>query len=291
MLRIKSKLSLTFLLTLVLFSLAKAQSNKDLLQYVNPRIGTAHSRWFFFTPGAVPFGMAKPAPSTNGSYGNAHGWDAVGYDERHNSIEGFANFHEFQVGGVVFAPITGKLETLAGKLETPEVGYRSRFDRKDEVASPGYYSVLLKDYGIKAELTSTKRVAFHRYTFPASTESHVIFDIGHKQGEGGEVKDAKVYLTADGRVEGYVITNPVYVQKYQPGGDVKMYFSAVLNKKPSAHGTFKGAETFAGKDEITGKGAGLYLTFTTKDQESITITAGLSLYFHSKCTFKHGYRS
>ena len=55
-----------------------------------------------------------------------------------------------------------------------------------------------------------------------------------------------------------------------------MYFSAVLDKKPIAHGTFQGAEAYAGKDEITGKGAGLYLTFTTQAQESITITAGLS---------------
>ncbi len=261
---------------IVILMFGWATANAQVSRYVDPKIGTAHSRWFYFTPGAVPFAMAKPAPSTNGSYGNAHGWDAVGYDERHNSIEGFANFHEFQVGGIVFAPITGKLQTLAGKLETPDDGYRSRFDRKDEIATPGYYSVLLKDYNIKSELTSTPRVAFHRYTFPASTESHILFDIGHKQGEGGEIKDAKVYLTPDGRIEGFVTTYPVYVQKYQNGADVKMYFSAVLDKKSKAHGTFKGAEIFAGNDEITGKGAGLYLTFDTKEQESITIKAGLS---------------
>src|SRR5688500_4103003 len=113
-------------------------------EFVDPKIGTAHCRWFHFTPGAVPFGMAKPAPSTNGSYGNASGWEAVGYDVRHNSIEGFPNFHEFQIGGIVFAPITGKLQTLPGKLEDPDAGYRSRFDRKEEIARPGYYSVLLK---------------------------------------------------------------------------------------------------------------------------------------------------
>ena len=38
---------------------------EELSQYVEPRIGTAHCRWFHFTPGALPFGMAKPAPSTN----------------------------------------------------------------------------------------------------------------------------------------------------------------------------------------------------------------------------------
>ena len=140
-------------LTIIGCANSNAQSGTEFLKYVDPKVGTAHSRWFYFTPGAVPFGMAKPAPSTNGSYGNVQGWEAVGYDERHESIEGFANFHEFQIGGVVFAPITGKLQTLAGKLESPDEGYRSRFDKKDEVATAGYYSVFLKDYKVKAELT------------------------------------------------------------------------------------------------------------------------------------------
>lgn len=34
---------------------------ENLSQYVEPRIGTAHCRWFHFAPGAMPFGMAKPA--------------------------------------------------------------------------------------------------------------------------------------------------------------------------------------------------------------------------------------
>ena len=253
-----------------------AQSSISLTQFVDPNIGTAHCRWFHYTPGAVPFGMAKPAPSTNGSYGNAHGWDATGYDTRHQSIEGFPNFHEFQVGGIVFAPIIGKLQTTPGKLENPDDGYRSRFDKKDEVATAGYYSVLLKDYNVKAELTSTKRVAFHRYTFPQSQESHILFDIGNIQGESGPVKNAKVYMQPDGRIEGFVTTLPVYVQKYQPGGEVTMYFSAMIDKKPSAYGVFSGNNITAGKNEMTGKGAGLYLTFTTSEQEAITIKAGLS---------------
>ncbi|WP_232373171.1 GH92 family glycosyl hydrolase [Pinibacter aurantiacus] len=254
----------------------RAQEKQSLIQYVDPNIGTAHCRWFHYTPGASPFGMAKPAPSTNGSYGNMHGWDATGYDFRHTSIEGFPNFHEFQVGGVVFAPITGPLQTTPGKLENPDNGYRSRFDKKDEVATAGYYSVLLKDYNIKAELTSTKRVAYHRYTFPASNESHILFDIGNVQGESGPVKDAKVTILPDGRIEGYVITLPVYVQKYQAGAEVTIYFSAVLDKKPTAYGVFRGNEITKGKTEISGKGAGAYLSFSTKQNEAITIKAGLS---------------
>lgn len=49
-------------------------------QNVEPRIGTAHCRWFHFAPGAMPFGLAKPGPSTNGHLGNKWGWEASGYD-------------------------------------------------------------------------------------------------------------------------------------------------------------------------------------------------------------------
>ncbi|HAJ81366.1 MAG TPA: alpha-mannosidase, partial [Zunongwangia profunda] len=100
----------------------------DVSVYVDPNIGTAHSRWFFYTPAAVPFGMAKLGPSTNGSYGNEQGWEAVGYDERHQSIEGFANLHEFQIGGFLFTAMTGELKTTPGSLEHHDEGYRSRFD-------------------------------------------------------------------------------------------------------------------------------------------------------------------
>lgn len=251
-------------------------AQRNFTQYVDPTIGTAHCRWFHFTPGALPFGMAKPAPSTNGSYGNAHGWDATGYDYRHHSIEGFPNFHEFQVGGIVFAPISGKLQTVPGKLEEPDNGYRSRFDRKDETATSGYYSVKLKDYDIKAELTATERVAFHRYTFPATHQAHILFDIGNRQGESGTVKDAAVYLLPDGRVEGWVTTLPVYIQKYQPGASVTMYFSAVISKKPLSVGTFRNEVIQPAATEANGKGAGLYLSFSTRNQEAITIKAGLS---------------
>ena len=249
---------------------------QELTKYVDPNIGTAHSRWFFYTPAAVPFGMAKLAPSTNAHYGNEQGWEAIGYDDRDSSIEGFANLHEFQVGGIVFAPTVGELQTVPGDLDNPDGGYRSRFDRKNEYATAGYYSVWLDDYKVKAELTATKRVGFHRYTFPETTSANILFDIGNQQGESGKVKDAEVHLTADGRVEGYVITEPEYVKKYQKGADVKMYFSAVLDKKPTAWGTFRGKETFENHKEINGVGSGLYLTFNTRENEAVTIKVGLS---------------
>ena len=249
---------------------------ESLTDYIDPHIGTAHCRWFHFTPGAVPFGMAKVAPSTNAHYGNRSGWEAVGYDTRDKSIEGFANFHEFQIGGVVLAPMTGELQTVPGDTAFTRKGYRSRFDKKDEYATAGYYSVLLKDYGVKAELTATQRVGYHRYTFPKSEASHIIFDIGNQQGESGQVKEAKVTYTADGRIEGYVVTIPQYVKKYQEGSEVAMYFSAETDKKPVSWGAFNGRERREGAKEASGRGAGLYLTFDTKANESITVRVGLS---------------
>ncbi|MGJ1447423.1 GH92 family glycosyl hydrolase [Sphingobacterium spiritivorum] len=251
------------------------QTAEKPVRYVNPNIGTAHSRYFFYTPAALPFGMAKLAPSTNGSYGNASGWEAVGYDDRHHSIAGFSNFHEFQIGGVVFAPTVGKVKTYPGVLEDPHSGYRSAFDKKDEFATAGYYQVGLKDYGIKAELTATARVGFHQYTFPKTDSANIIFDIGHKMGESGPVLDAQVSYK-DNHISGYVVTKPVYVKKYQESATVTMYFYAEIDKTPVACGTFTDSTTYAGAKEKRGKGAGLYLVFHTKEGETIGIKTGLS---------------
>ena len=253
-----------------------ACSTDSVIDYVNPNIGTVHSRWFFYTPGAVPFGMAKLGPSTDGSYGNPSGWEAVGYDDRHTSIEGFACFHEFQVGGVLLQPVVGKLQTSPGLLENPDEGYRSRIDRKDEHATAGYYSVNLKDYNVKAELTATKRVGFHRYTFPKSEESRIIFDIGNQLGESGQVLDAYIKVVDDHTVEGYVITKPEYVKKYQPEADVRMYFFAELDKPAASVNTFFRNGEVHSNNEIKGKGACVALNFHTKENETINIKIGLS---------------
>lgn len=250
---------------------------EELSQYVEPRIGTAHCRWFHFTPGAYPFGMAKPAPSTNGHLGNNSGWEATGYDYRDTSIEGFPCLHEFQVGGIVLMPTVGELKTVPGAVDdSTGTGYRSRFDHSEEIATAGYYSVNLQDYNIRAELTATPRVAFQRYTFPASDESRILFDIGNRQGESGAVKDASVTLNEDGTVEGWVITMPEYVKKYQPGAEVPLYFFAQLDKQPEGYGTFAGEKIQPDTRHISGIGSGLYLTYKTNEGESITAKVGLS---------------
>lgn len=272
----KSRTILSVIFVIAACSTVSEAGKEDFTRYVKTDIGTAHCRWFHYAPASVPFGMAKAGPSTNGHYGNPGGWQAVGYDCRHNSIEGFPNFHEFQIGGIVFAPLTGELVTYPGELESPENGYRSVFDKKDEVSTPGYYSVILKKYNVRTELTATQRVVFHRYIFPESSRSHILFDIGNKQGESGPVVNAHVAYDGEKTIEGYVITRPVYVDIYQKGAEVKMYFSAKVDKKPKAWGTFRGKEHSVGKKVESGAGAGLYLSYDTREGEAIVVQSGLS---------------
>lgn len=266
----------TFLILMLSLFVVPCAFAQDLLKFVNPNIGTAHSRWFFYTPAAVPYGMAKLAPSTNGSYGNRQGWEAVGYDTRHNSIEGFVHFHEWQVGGVSFMPTAGELKTVPGLLDKAGSGYRSAFGRKNEIAQPGYYAVLLDDYNIKAELTATKRVGFHRYTFPKNDQSRIMLSIGNVQGESGPVTDASIKMTDDTHFEGFVITYPKYVKTYDEGGRVAMYFYGELNKKPASVGAFNREKTNANTKIASGIGAGLFLGYPTNENESVEIKVGLS---------------
>ncbi|MCY1722455.1 GH92 family glycosyl hydrolase [Prolixibacteraceae bacterium Z1-6] len=266
------------LVLLVLFSCnpeVKKHPEFNAIQYVDPQIGSVHGRWFFYTPAALPFGMAKLAPHTN-SYESLGAWLPGGYDDRHNSIEGFGHFHEFQIGGVVVMPTVGELQTIPGTLENPDEGYRSRFDKTNEFAEPGYYSVLLKDYNIKAELTSTKRVGFHRYTFPESDQAHLIFDLGHKQGESSDVTEAFAQLVSKNEVEGYVETNPEYVKFCDPGNRVKMYFVARLNKEPESVGTFVDSDNNQNTTKTKGIRNGIYLDFKTSENEVVEMHVGLS---------------
>lgn len=247
----------------------------DAVSWVDPQIGSVHGRWFFYTPAAIPFGMCKLAPHTN-AYEGVGSWMPAGYDDRHTSIEGFGHFHEFQVGGVVFMPTTGTLQTTPGTLENPDSGYRSRFDKNEEHAEPGYYSVFLKDYEINAELTATERVGFHRYTFPQTNNAHLIIDIGHKQGESSTVISAFAKINDQNEVEGYVTTYPEYAKFCDPDKYVTMYFVAKLNKKPKSVGSFIDSIQVPGNSSTQGIRNGLYLTFEMKEGELLEIQTGVS---------------
>ncbi len=159
----------------------------DVTQFVKLQIGTGgHGHTY---PGAtVPFGMVQLSPDTYNE-----GWDwCSGYHYSDSSIMGFSHTHLSGTGAsdmldFLLMPGIGVVKLVPGTRENPDSGYRSRFAHEDEFMTPGYYSVLLKDYGIKAELTATERAGIHRYTFPQSDSSHFILDLTHVF--GNDVKD------------------------------------------------------------------------------------------------------
>ena len=269
------KFLVLFSLIISLCSCSEKKEGFNPSKYVDPQIGSVHGRWFFYTPAALPFGMAKLAPHTN-AYGSGGSWAPCGYDDRHTSIEGFGHFHEFQIGGLVAMPITGVLQTIPGKLENPDGGYRSRFDKSSEHAEPGYYSVFLKDYGISAELTATERVGFHRYTFPESNESRIIFDVGHRQGESSGVTEATIRLSGKAELEGSIETLPEYLKFCDLDKRVRMYFIIQLSKEPESFGSFTDSVIFQNQKESKGIGNGMFLNFNTKKDETIEMQVGLS---------------
>jgi predicted alpha-1,2-mannosidase len=151
----------------------------QLTQWVDVFLGTGgHGHTF---PGAtLPFGMVQLSPDTGTS-----GWDhCSGYHRDDRTILGFSHTHLSGTGvgdmmDFLLMPARGPVHTTAGDAESPGSGYRARFSHHDETAEPGYYSVLLKDLGIKAELTATTRVGMHRYHFPADKSSHFVIDLAH----------------------------------------------------------------------------------------------------------------
>lgn len=217
-------------------SYAEQPTGKLPVDWVDTQLGATHCRWFFYTPAALPFGMAKLAPTTN-AYGSVGSWYPNGYDDRHTSIEGFAHLHEFQIGGIVTIPTVGPLKTVPGTQQNPDGGYRSRFSKSEESASPGYYRVTLADYGVRAELTATERVGYHRYTYPKADVARILFDIGHPQGESAKVVDTSVsYDPREHTVKGFVECYPKYAEVYgDKGNTVKSYFYARVPEKIVHH--------------------------------------------------------
>lgn len=270
------RLKTLFLPLLGLLAMSCDRQKEDVLDYVNPNLGTVHSRWFVYTPASEPFGLAKLGASTNGTYGNKDGWEAVGYEDGHTSIDGFPCLHEFQVGGVALMPITGEAKTKPGLLENPEEGWRSSFQKTDEVADAGYYSVVLQDYGIRTELTATARVGYQRYTFPASEDSHILLNIGNRQGESGAVRDARIEVVDPQAVQGYVVTEPEYVKKYQKGASVPMYFYACFDTPFETTSVAYQDSVWREGNMIQGPGALMLLNYKTSQGQQIVAKIGLS---------------
>lgn len=161
---------------------------QNLTSYVNPFVGTKNMGHTF--PGATtPFGMVQLSPETNqepyaidGKYNPETYRYCSGYQYEDKTIFGFSHKHfsgtgHSDLGDFLVMPTVGKLNLEPGKADEPNSGYHSQFSKNTEKASPGFYEVFLDDYNVKAELTATDRVGFHKYTFPKSSDSHIILDL------------------------------------------------------------------------------------------------------------------
>jgi putative alpha-1,2-mannosidase len=144
-----------------------------------PMVGTdAHGHTF---PGAtLPFGFVQLSPDTRTS-----GWDACGgYYYPDNKIEGFSHTHISgtgctDMGDILVLPMVGQLNIPGTYLPLDSSRFKSTFSHDEELAQPGYYRVKLDTYDILAELTATAHCGMHRYTFPASRQSHILIDLVH----------------------------------------------------------------------------------------------------------------
>jgi predicted alpha-1,2-mannosidase len=277
---------LVFLLSAIVCSYG--QQPKCPVDYVDPFIGSQGARWFAFTPAAVPFGLVKLAPMTYGFNGYYGGGGQSGYNYQDSSIIGFAHVHEWQTGGILIMPTTGNLVTVPGEVTSVDSGFRSPFRKVNEKASAGYYSVLLDKYNILVELTATTRVGFHRYTFPASDDAHIIFDTGHLLGEAGsyawggpesrQVLGAGIEILSPTKLQGYTIALPAY-QTYRPDLEkksIRVYFAAVLNKPALSYGCYRDNTHNDRLRAEYGQGCGAYLNFKTTKNEVIEIKVTIS---------------
>ena len=237
-----------------LASCAQPQQTESLTRWVDPKIGTG-GHGHVFVGANVPFGLVQVGPTSI-----PQEWDWVsGYHASDSTVIGFSHTHLSGTGigdlfDVTVMPVVGEVTYARGTEEDPASGLWSYADRSKEVARPGYYSVPLVRYGVTAEMTATSRVGLHRYTFPASTEAAVVFDL-ENGGCWDKATETHLEQVDDRTIAGW---------RYSTGWakDQKVYFVAEFSKP------------FA-QFETVGDHYGR-ASFTTADAEQVMLKVALS---------------
>jgi predicted alpha-1,2-mannosidase len=255
------------LTTSLLSQRSTAKSLPDYTRNVDPFIGVD---WGgnTFVGSAIPYGMVKLGPDMETFDGRKSGF---GYSSS-GVIVGFSHLHlsgaQGKYGNILVMPVTGPL--VLNDIKTP---------RTDEVSHVGYYAAQLTRYNIKAELTSSRRVGFHRYTFPASQQSHIIIDIAHALSLGTDWQaqkflGAEIHLTSNHEAQGIArVTGG-----WNRGGEYRVYFYIVLDTPAEATQTWIGSTLSASKDAIVEASTpiGASFDFTTKANQVIQAKVGIS---------------
>jgi len=265
----------------------------SLIQYVKPIIGTAKMGHTF--PGAtVPFGAVQLSPETdtipyelNGKYNGDVYKYCAGYQYDDPTIVGFSHTHfsgtgHSDLGDLLLMPTVGELQMNPGTAQHPESGYRSAYSHQNEVAEANYYRVKLDEPNVLAELTTSTRVGVHRYTFPASSQSHIILDLM----AGIYNYDDKNVWTVVRVVNDTLITG--YRQTHGWARTRTVYFAMTFSKAFKNYGTqnnddaqvykgfwrkFNQASNFP---DIAGKKIRMHFDFDTKEQEQIKVKMAIS---------------
>lgn len=253
----------TLALILICISIASGSSAQEKpVDLVNPFIDTHNSRWFYFNSASRPFGMVNLSPDTDTN----KTWSS-GYLYDSDSIRCFSHIHAWQLAGVAVMPTIGEFRGHLGMD-----AYQSSFSHDDEVAKPGYHKVILKDYGIQAELTSSTRVGFHRYTFPEGKERSIIFDTGAKLAHG-PTTFSKVWKVSDTEIAGIQVLS----KTGRRPKDTPVYFVAKTNQPfKSIKGWIEKKLLKNEQDTIQGVNAGAALVFDEKGKMEILLKVGIS---------------
>ncbi len=187
---------------LVLTAVLAGCGETDYTRWVDPKIGSG-GHGHVFVGASVPFGLVQVGPTSIPKT-----WDwCSGYHDSDSTVIGFSHTHLSGTGigdlfDVTVMPVVGPVTYARGREDEPESGLWSYADRTAEQVEPGYYSVPLLRYGVRAEMTATERVGLHRYTFPASDEAALVLDL-ENGGCWDKVTDDGVEVLGDRTLRGW----------------------------------------------------------------------------------------
>lgn len=225
---------------------------KELVDLVYPMIDAANSRWFFFSSASRPFGMVNLSPDmvVNGTWG-------AGYRYNVDTIRCFSHIHAWQLSGIPVMPVTGECKGHLGPDH-----YGSRYSHENEKVNPGYHQIFLDSYGINAEITSTTRVGFHKYSFPESENSHILFDFTTTLGPS-DTQYGYIKKNSAEELEGYAIMAPT-IRRPKP---VHVFFVAQFDNPFDKFSGWKNGELIENTNVIEGPSTGAFVSFSTSANE------------------------
>ena len=246
-----------------------------LADYIDTRMGTAHSRWMIAPGPWMPFSMVKLSPDNQDSGRQS------GYDPSFESIGTFSHIHEWTMAGLGILPANGPLKTEIGSqssLVKDANSYRSAIDKTSEETKVGYYKVDLTDYQIKAELTATSRCGFQRYTYPQDKDARVMIDLKIPSEYDYQIVEGSIKQTGARRIEGFSKQLSKNVWSADADQNYTIYFVIEFNKDIKKFGGWHD-HTLWETDTMTAsypQRFGCYAEFDTTDHPEVMVRSGIS---------------